>query len=215
MRKLLYIGGDGYTPELVQPFFSYLQLHGITPIFVPLREEVDTCSYEQLEPDSYCDYIDGYADGCDIGYGISKGSHWLRVYASKRPGKFKHIVLVEETTMNPSQMVKFEEQRGNDFIYDYKRQQEPLYMLDSTHKALDAIVSDRGRYFPKCPIDIVWTSRDNQNRPYTPDVIHMKREYVRYLRNGGCRINVHNVDSDHCIDTHEKWFGWLLKLIIN
>ena len=79
--------------------------------------------------------------------------------------------------------------------------------------ALDSIVSRRNKYFPKCPINIVWTSRNNQNEPYSPKILDLKDKYVKYLRNNGCNVKVFYANSDHCIDLNSKFYPYLLKII--
>ena len=215
MLKLIYLPGDGYTPEVIAPFIDYLEAPGVEPTVIPLREMDEDCSYDDLEADSYCAYIDTFVDTSShyVIYGISKGGHWARVYAAKRPQLISKCILVEPTTLTPGLLVKFEEHRGNDFIEDYRRIDARLPYLDSTHKALDAIVSDDSAYIPRCPTVVIWTSRDNQGQPYDEPVLHLKSQFIRYLRSHGCPVTVKHLDADHCVDTHERYDRALLDLI--
>ena len=217
MKNLLYIPGDGYTKEIVAPFFNFLKQHQINPIYVPLLEEKETCGYDELEPENYCSYIDTFTKDFKneklIGYGISKGCHWLRVYASKRHGLFEKLVLVEETTMNPKNMVKFEKNRGNDFVEDYDNLNQEIEGIDSTKKALNSIVNDDNKYIPKCKMFYVWTTRNNENLPYSPDVYKMKKDFINDLKRNGANITEKIINSEHCADTKPKNFPFLLDLI--
>lgn len=214
---LLYMPGDGYTEGTVSQFLNYLQQHGINVIFIPLQEENENCTYEQLTPDAYCDYIDQYVPKATpnlYGYGISKGCHWIRLYAAKRPGRIKKLILVEETTMTPELMLKFEQARGNDYVEEFYDNPEDISGLNATDKALDAVISDHSVYAPKhIPIHIVFTSRNNMNEPYTSDVVALKNRYVQYLKRHGCNVRVHHFNSDHCIDLHPEFFPQLLSII--
>ena len=228
MITLLAIFGDGYTNEVIKPFIDYLTSHNVNVMVVPLREENETCSYDELDADNYCDYIDSYVEKIPgfnmsnaekfkssklVGYGISKGAHHIKVYATKRPNLFRKIVLVEDTMMNPKNMVKFEKDRGNDFVEEYDNQNREIEGLDATHKALNAIVNDDTPYIPKCPITLVWTSRNNENEEYDETVLRAKRDYTNYLRSHGAKITVKHINEQHCVDTIPKWFGYLLNLI--
>ena len=214
---LVYMGGDGYTESTAQPFLNYLNQHGIKTIYIPLREEDENCSYDDLETENYCQYIDGFIPKATpnlYGYGISKGSHWIRVYASKRPRTFKKLILVEETTMTPELMVEYEHSRGNDYVEEFYHNPNDIPGLNSTDKALDVIVSDHAKYCPKgMPIHVVFTSRNNMNEPYSEDVVQLKNRYVQYLKRNGCQVRVHKFNSDHCIDTHPQYFPQLLSII--
>ncbi len=216
---LLYLGGDGYSEETAGPFINFLEQHGINVIFVPLQEENENCTYEQLTPDAYCDYIDSYVPRNTpnlYGYGISKGSHWIRVYASKRPGRLKKLILVEETTMVPELMLKYEQSRGNDYVEEFYDNPNDIPGLNSTDKALDAVISDHSVYAPKhIPIHIVFTSRNNMDEPYTSDVIALKNKYVQYLKRHGCQVRIHHFNASHCIDTQPQFFAQLLQIIMS
>lgn len=214
---LIYIPGDGYDESTAAPFINFLNQHGVKVIFIPLQEEDENCTYEQLRADAYCDYIDRYVPKATpnlYGYGISKGCHHLRVYAAKRPGKLKKIILVEETTMNPELMMQYEHSRGNDYIEEFYENPNDISGLNATDKALDVLVSDHTKYCPRnIPIKIVWTSRNNMNEPYSQDVLDLKKRYESYLKRNGCRIQVFHLNSDHCVDTHPEFFPKLLSII--
>lgn len=217
MVTLAMIFGDGYNDEVIQPFVRYLESNGVKTIGIPLLEEDDEVSYRDVTPDHYCKYIDKYIPRfCNdlYLYGISKGCEWLTIYASRR-SNVKKLILVEPTTFpgKPEFLVQYEKDRGNDYVEDYYRNPGVEENNDKTDMTLDAIASDRHRYFPKCPISIVWTSRNNQNEPYSPQVLHMKSQYVKYLRANGCKVKEFNVNSDHTIDLHEKYFPFLLRVI--
>lgn len=214
---LIYLPGDGYTEATARPFLNFLNQHGIRTIYVPLQEENENCTYDQISPENYCKYIDCYVSdlrGQVYGYGISKGEHWIRMYAARNPGKIKKLILVEGTCMTPKLMVQYEHSRGNDYVEDLYEDPVEHEEMNATDKALDAIVSDKGKYAPKnIPIHIVFTSRNNQNEPYSADVIALKNQYVNELRRAGCQVRVHKFNSDHCIDTHPQYFPALLSII--
>lgn len=210
--------GDGYSDDVVQPFVQYLESHGISTIGIPLLEEDESVSYSDITPEHYCQHIDKYIPKhCNnlYLYGISKGCQWLTIYASRRTN-VKKLILVEPTTFpgKPEFLTEFEHQRGNDYVEQFYDTPEVDENQDKTDMTLDAIASDRKHYFPKCKTTIVWTTRNNQNQPYSPVVLEMKRKYVGYLRNNGVNVKVHEIDSDHCIDTHDKYFPKLLSIIL-
>ena len=215
--SLVYMPGDGYSYNDAEPFLKYLNDNGINTIPIPLQEENPDCSYEQLSTDNYCKYIDSYIPKSTpnlYGYGISKGCHWIRVYAARNPGKFKGLILVEETTMTPELMVKFEQARGNDYVEEFYHNPNEISGLDSTEKALDVIVSDKQKYCPKnIPIVLVFTARNNLNQTYTADVLALKRRYANYLKRNGCNVRVVHLNTDHCVDVHPEYFPKLLEII--
>ena len=209
--------GDGYTNDAIAPFVKFLESHGIKTIGIPLLEEEENTSYSDITPENYCKYIDSFIprfcnDLCL--YGISKGCEWLMIYASRR-SNVKKLILVEPTTFpgKPEYLVEFEKDRGNDYVEDYYQNEGVDEQQDNAKMTLDAIASDRHHYYPKCPINIVWTARNNQNEAYSPQVIQMKHQYVNYLRSHGCKVRVFEKNSDHCIDTHEQHFPFLLRVI--
>lgn len=217
MPTLAMMFGDGYTDENVKPFVNYLESHGISTIGIPLLEEEEDTDYNDITPENYCRYIDKYIPKfCNdlYLYGISKGCEWLTIYASRR-ANVKKLILVEPTTFpgKPEFLVDFEHDRGNDYIQQFYDNPGVDENQDNTNMTLDAIASDHKHYFPKCPVSIIWTSRNNQNEQYSPQVIEMKRQYVNYLKNNSVRVKVFNIDSDHCIDLHEQYFPKLLSII--
>lgn len=216
---LLYLPGDGYTETNSAPFLNFLSQNGINPIYIPLIEEDSNVSYNDLSTENYVKYISSFIPKSTpniYAYGISKGSHWARVFAAKKPGIIKKLILVEETTMTPELMVKYEQSRGNDYVEEFYDNPNEIPGLDNTEKALDVIVSDKQKYCPKyIPIEVVFTSRNNMNQPYTSDVIMLKNKYVNYLKRNGCRVRVHKFDSQHCIDLEPKFFPQLLEIIKN
>ena len=214
---LAMIFGDGYKNENIQPFVNFLESHNISTIGIPLLEESEDVSYNDINPNNYCKYIDKFIPRfCNnlYLYGISKGCEWLTIYASKRKN-IKKLILVEPTTFpgKPDFLVDYEIDRGNDYIEDLYETSDVEMNQDKTNMALDSIVSRRNKYFPKCPINIIWTSRNNQNEPYSAKVLDLKDKYVKYLKNNGCKVKVSNINSDHCVDLHEKYFPYLLKII--
>ena len=217
MPTLAMMFGDGYTNDIIQPFVKFLESHGIKTIGIPLLEEEEDTSYSDITPENYCKYIDRYIPRfCNdlYLYGISKGCEWLTIYAARR-NNVKKLILVEPTTFpgKPEFLVEFEKDRGNDYVEDYYDTPGVNEQQDNTNMTLDAIASDKKHYYPKCPVNIVWTARNNQNESYSPQVLHMKQQYISYLRSHGCKVKVFHSDSDHCIDTHDKYFPFLLKVI--
>ena len=74
-------------------------------------------------------------------------------------------------------------------------------------------MSDKKHYFPKCPITIIWTNRNNQNE-FCPDkIVMLKKEYGKYLTKNGCNVKSFTMDSEHNATIYEKNFDLLLKLI--
>ena len=121
--------------------------------------------------------------------------------------------MIEPTTMNPKLLVEFEKSRNNYFITDYFEDAEEHDEYDADQKALDSIVSDNKKYFPKCPITIIWTTRDNQNEYYSPKVLMLKTEFEKYLKRNGCKVKSYTIDSEHNAMTHEQNFPLLLRII--
>ena len=216
--NVIILPGDGYKKHMLKPFMSYLRKYGIHSVFVQLLENRKTCSYDDLETDNYLRYIDSRIPSgwkSFVIYSISKGCHWARVYASTYPKRVSRLVLVEPTTFNQQLMIEYEKARGNDFIEDFYRIDEPFKGIDSTMKSLDVLVSDSHKYIPRgVPTVIVYTSRNNENKPYSPDVYRMKRQFVEYLRRNGCLdTTVHWIDSHHCADLYEHNWMFLRGVI--
>ena len=217
MPTLAMMFGDGYSGSDVQPFVNYLESHGISTIGIPLLEEDEGTDYRDITPENYCKYIDKYIPRfCNdlYLYGISKGCEWMTIYASRR-NNVKKLILVEPTTFpgKPEFLVDFEHDRGNDYVQQFYDDPGVNENQDATNMTLDAIASDHKHYFPKCPVNIIWTSRNNQGEQYSPKVIEMKRQYVDYLKNNGVKVKVFQKDSDHCLDLHEQHFPYLLRVI--
>lgn len=206
--------GDGYTPDTQLPWINYLEKHGFKCIQIPLQEINPSVSYEDLKSDNYIKYIDSFINP-NLSYwmiAISKSCHYWRIYASKR-NNIKKLILIEPTTMNPKLLVKYEEARGNYFINDYFEDAEEHDEYDADQKALDSIVSDKKKYFPKCNIIIIWSTRNNQDEFYSEKVNMLKREFERYLKNNGCKLKSFTVNGNHNLTLYEKNFDLLLKLI--
>ena len=217
--NVIILPGDGYKKQMLKPFMSYLSKYGIHPVFIQLLENRKACSYDDLETDNYMEYINSRIPSSwksFVIYSISKGCHWARVYASKYPNKVKRLILVEPTTFNQQLMLEYEKSRGNDFIEDFYRIDAPFKGIDSTMKSLDVLVSDSHKYIPRgVPTIIIYTSRNNENKPYSADVYRMKREFVKYLRSNGClNTTVHWINSHHCADLYDH--NWMfLRCIID
>ena len=214
MINLILLPGDGYTPDTQAEFIRYLSSHGFNCIQIPLVEANPAASYEDLRTENYLKHIDSYINPKEQYwiFGISKGAHYARVYASRR-SNIKKLISCEETTMNPRLLVEYEKSRENFFITDYFRDATEHEELDIDRKSLDSVVSDKQTYFPKCPINIIWTSRNNENEPYDEKVLLLKRKFVQYLKQHGCKVKVFNINSEHNCTTHERNFPLLLKFI--
>lgn len=208
--------GDGASLEDERPLIDYLSSKGFAVQWIPLKESGPDCSYEELESDAYCKYIDSMIPKEFYSftmYGISKGCNWVRVYAAKNPTRVKKLVMCEPTTMIPSLLRDFEIDRGNDFIDEMYTNPAKITREDNTKTALDVIVSDHRSYIPKCPTTIIWTSRNTQNEPYDNHVIHLKEKFVNYLRNKGARVKVINIDAPHYINVQRRYFGVILNAL--
>ena len=215
-KTIVCIEGDGYSEQIATPWLNFLQQHGYQTIFVPLIESDPNATYEELRAPNYCKYVDGYIPRGEslILYGQSKGCHIAMMYATRNAKKFREIVLLENTMMNKDLMVEFEKDRGNDYVEDYAANPKDIPGLDATEKMLDIAVSDPTNYCPRgIPIKLIWTSRNNQNEPYSADVVAMKKKYESYLRSHGSTVKVYHLNSDHCADTHPEYFPKLLEII--
>ena len=218
MVTLAMMFGDGYSNDIIQPFVEYLEAHGIHTIGIPLLEESGDVSYKEITPENYCKYIDKYIPRfCNdlYLYGISKGCEWLTIYAAKR-SNIKKLILIEPTTFpgKSEYLVEYEKDRGNDYVEEFYENDGVDNSLNNTDMTLDSIVSRSTKFIPKCRTVIVWTSRNNQNEEYSPKVLELKKNYVNYLRSNGCKLTVKNINSDHCVDTHEKNYNYLLRIIL-
>ena len=212
--NLILLPGDGYTPDTQGEFIAFLSRNGFNCTQIPLVEMNPAASYDDMRAETYCKHIDSYIDPKQKYwiFGISKGAHWARVYASKRRNVEK-LISVEETTMNPRLLVEYEKSRDNYFITDYFKDATEHEEYDADHKSLDSVVSDNGSYFPKCPINIIWTSRNNQNEPYDEKVLMLKRKFVSYLQQHGCKVKVFNINSNHNATMYSRNFPMLLRYI--
>lgn len=217
MPNLIILPGDGYKKHMLKPFMNYLKFYGINLIFIQLLENRKECSYDDLEVENYMEYINKNIPHNWTKftiYSISKGCHWARVYASRYSKRIEKLILVEPTTFNPQIMREYEKSRGNDFIEDFYRIDEPFTNINPTMKSLDVLVSDKNKYIPKVSTIIIYTSRNNENKPYSHDVIRMKKRFVEYLKRNGVSVKVINIDSHHCVDLYSKNFQFLKSLIL-
>ena len=57
---LAMIFGDGYKNEDIQPFVNFLESHNISTVGIPLLEESEDVSYNDINPNNYCKYIDKF-----------------------------------------------------------------------------------------------------------------------------------------------------------
>ena len=179
MNNLVYINGDGATLEDEKPVIDHLYEHGYEVMFIPLKESGPQVSYQELSPKSYCKYIDSMIPehfNQFIMLGISKGCAWSRIYASKYPNRVKKLVLIEPTTLTPDLLVRFENARGNTFINELYSNPAEITREDNTKTALDVLVSDHLAHVPRCPVTIIWTSRDAQNQPYRSEERRVGKE---------------------------------------
>lgn len=216
MINLIILPGDGYKKQMLKPFMNYLRLYHITPIFIQLLENKSDCTYEDLETDNYLKYINSRVPrnwSKFTIYSISKGCHWARVYASKYPKTVEKLILVEPTTFNQKLMREYEQSRGNYFIEDFYRIDEPFKGINPTMKSLDVLVSDKNKYIPRVPTTIIYTSRNNENKPYPFEVLRMKNEFASYLRRNGVSLKVIRIDSHHCADLYSNNFAILKDAI--
>ena len=209
--------GDGYELGNQKGLIDYLSTKGFNVKWLNLMEQVDdNLNYEDLESDKYCKYInenlpsDFYKFSI---YGISKGCYWGTVYASLNPSRVEKLLLVEPTTMKPDLLKEYELTRNNDFIVEYYNNPAKITREDNTRTTLDAIISDHKKYIPKCPTTIIWTSRNNQNIPYSSEVIRLKKKYEAYLKNNGCPLKVVNVDGCHVLDQDPKNYPLIYKYL--
>ena len=216
MINLILLAGDNYQPDTQAQFIRFLEQHGFNCIQVPLVEVNPAASNDDLRAENYCKHIDGFINPKQEYwiFGISKGAHWARVYASRR-SNIKKLISCEETTLNPRLLVEYEKSRENYFITDYFRDATEHEEYDTSEKALDSVVSDNGSYFPKCPINLIWTTRNNEDEVYSPKVNMLKRRFEAYLRSHGCKVKSFTIDSEHNCTTHEKNFPLLLKYILS
>ncbi len=216
-KNVVILPGDGMDLDYHKPLINYLSDHGFSVFWIELMEETKPCSYQDLEPDNYCKYInDQLPSNFDkfYAYGISKGCYWWTVYASKYPGRIINLLLIEPTTMKPDLLREFELDRGNDFIQELYDDPSEVTREDNTHTALDVIVSDKRKFVPKCRTTIVWTSRNNKNEPYDSTVIRLKKQYENWLRLNGCHLKVLHVDDQHCLDQNPKNFPYIMRALL-
>ena len=214
--NLVFINGDGASLEDEKPFINWLSSKGYSIQFIPLKESGPQVDYEELESDNYCAYIDSMLPKQFYQFtmlGISKGCHWCRVYASRNKSRVSKLVLIEPTTMTPELMQQFELDRGNYFISNYYNDPSELTREDNTHTALDVIVSDHKAYIAKCPVVILWTSKNNQNQAYDSHVLALKKKFERYLINHSVHLKVIHVDASHYLTTQPKHFSTILKAL--
>ena len=215
MINLILGQGDHYSPETQLNFANFLSRNGFNVISIPLLESNPQISYEDLKPDNYCKFIDKYVNK-NLDYimvSISKSCHWFKIYASKR-SNIKKLIMIEPTTLNPKLLVEYEKSRNNYFVEEYFKDDNEYEYLESDQKALDSIVSDKKKYFPKCPIIIIWSTRNNQDEFYSEKVNTLKREFERYLKNNGCKLKSFTVNGNHNLTLYEKNFDLLYNLMM-
>ena len=218
-KNLVILPGDGYELSNQKKLIDYLSSKGFNVKWIQLMEsDSQQLSYDDLLPENYCKYISSKIppefDSFYM-YGISKGCYWSQVYASLNPHKVQKLLLIEPTTMKPDLLKNFELNRNNDFIQEYYDNPAHVTREDNSKTALDVLVSETRRFIPKCPTTIIWTSRDNRNEPYTPEVISLKKKFEAYLKNNGCKLKVLHVDGSHTLDQEEANYPLIYRALIN
>ena len=197
MINLLLGQGDHYTPETQPQFANFLSRSGFNVVQVPPLESNPAATYDDLRSENYCRFIDKYVNP-NLQYWmvcVSKSCHWFKIYASKR-SNIKKLVVIEPTTLNPKLLVEYEKSRENCFIADYFRDDNEYDYHDADEKALDSIASDKKHYFPKCPVTIIWTNRNNQNELYSDKIVMLKKEHGKYLTKDGCDVKSFTIDRN-------------------
>lgn len=237
--KLIYLGGNGYTLHRVKDFLKFaiqycntgresgMLYAGNTRIFssyiyVPLLEnKYKDLSYEQLHPDNYSKYIyDFLPDKGDkyVFMGTSMGCYHLQNYASRYPETIEAMIWLEPTMCggNYKLLKAYETGRGNKEwiteLYDEKVDHEEW---DSSTKVIDIAVSnDLDNDFDKSiNLGIIYTTLNNEGKPYTPIQVKAKNEFLEELRMKGYHFQFALIKGPHILDLFPKYFQAICNLI--
>lgn len=222
---LVYLGGNGYTYQLVKGFLHFLVMYDIVDsyIYVPLMEnQYEDLSYDILHPNNYSNYI--YSKLPDksekyIFFGTSMGCYHLQNYAARFPDTIEAMVWLEPTMCggNYKLLKAYETGRGNkDWITELYDEKIDHPEWDSNTKVIDIAVSnDLDNDFSRdIKLGIIYTTLNNMGKKYTPIQLKAKDEFLKELKDKGYHFEFELVKGPHTLDVYPKYYQVLSEFIL-
>lgn len=215
----VYLPGNGYSRGVVKRFLTYLARATGKPVkFVQLLENKSSrYDYQQLEPKVYSDYIarEIGKPGKYVMMGISMGCLHIANFAHFYPDWCYPVMFMLEPTIMQGiypLLHAFEAGRGNgEWLADLKSKPNNLN-IPANEKVMDISI-DHTFPIPKhMSIGVVYTSRSNEDAPYTSQQLAAKQKYFKYLSRH-YKTYILKLATSHCVDTQPKYFGRLLDFI--
>lgn len=216
----IYLPGNGYNESACEGFLSALRNYFKKPVkFIQLLENKNTKEdYEDLEPKTYSDYIAKSigSPGKYIMMGISMGCLHIANFSHFYPEWCYPVMIMLEPTICQGiypLLRAFEAGRGNgNWLKSLKENSEDIEELPANEKVMDIAIDKVNKIPASIRIGMVFTNRNNEDRPYKPQQISAKRKYYEWLSKDHKTYLLH-LDSDHCLDTHPKLFPAVIDFI--
>lgn len=220
---LVYLPGNNYRQELVQPFLDYISPLFSSITYIELLENMySDLAYEQLVPEAYNHYILNQLPNTDQRYvflGTSMGCYHIQNFAAEFPNLVSHVIWIEPTMCGGDYRLlrQFESGRGNgEWIDEFRRVEGKILDITSADKVIDIAVSREGGmalFSRTIPISIIFTTRNINNEPYNNEQLTAKQGFLDRLRDEGYDINVVYIDSNHAADTNPDAFNSIVEFM--
>lgn len=216
----VYLPGNGYSSKDSSKFLRYLSsVSGKPVIFVQLKENINkSLSYKELSPESYSQYIAHKIGkfGKYVMIGISMGCLHIANFAHFYPSWcYKCMIMLEPTIAQGIYpfLHEFESGRGNDEWLEGLKEDPNEQPIPSNEKVIDMSLDKVNNIPSNINIGVVFTSRNNENRPYTTAQIHAKNQYYKWLSRNHKTYLLH-LNTWHCVDTQPQYFEQLTDFIL-
>lgn len=216
----VYLPGNGYSRDDCKKFLRYLSSTSGKPvIFVQLKENISSSlDYSALEPQTYSRYIASKIGkpGKYVMVGISMGCLHIANFAHYYPDWcYKCLIMIEPTIVQGLYPLlhEYESGRGNgEWLADLKAQPNNLN-IPANEKVIDMSIDKVNKIPANIAVGVVFTSRNNENRPYTSGQIQAKNQYYKWLSHDHRTFLLH-LNTWHCVDTQPEYFDQLSNFIL-
>lgn len=215
----VYLPGNDYKESTCRAFLNHLKAaFGKPVIFVQLMENKSkSIGYESLEPLAYSKYIARSIGrpGKYVMMGISMGCLHIANFAHYYPSWCYKVMFMLEPTICQGiypLLHDFEDGRGNgEWLADLKARPNNLD-IPANEKVMDIAIDKTNPIPSSIAVGLVYTTRSNENKPYTAEQVAAKNKYYHWLSKTHKTYMLH-LNSDHCVDTHSHLFGPLINFI--
>lgn len=220
----VYLPGNDYTRSVCAGFLEALRERFSKPvIFVQLLENTaKRLPYDQLTPRVYSDYI-RRAIGKPGRYfliGISMGCLHIANFAHYYPDWCHRVMVMLEPTIVQGiypLLHQYEAGRGNgEWLRELHERPEELD-IPANERVMDIAVSPEyggPKHMPRSieVVGVVYTSRSNEDKPYTAGQREAKQRYLEHLERRHHAFLL-KLDASHCVDTQPALFDRILNFV--